>query len=1301
MNRFKKVISVLLAAVLILTLIPPIDRVSAAPNIEIQSWATAPEKDGKPDWSRSQVTAPSTVTTKQIDIQVNYSGIADDNVSLLHYEIKNMTTGQTRVVKDTLAVKVGTQTLQFTDVELTEGLNRITVVLDTPAKPQSLPAWIQFTEVATISDLRIDDRLFSNGIFVPEQNLISQQNHIFIDGKAPNATEVRGMTYFDSQGSLPGFLRPGSGEFTFSAGESNVNLRLRPGDNDVTIVASNPTKTYTAERSFIYNNGRSFLYNTNLATTPGVTLPTDKKLYKEPIISSTSTDPVINLTSDIKINRSTGTLTHNQVNLEINKNGKTHEIRLRDLNETTRTVIADIVNTVTGFVESDLTLTIEVKNDYYLIKNVPINNVPIDLSRSIQSLEAEFIGTAGYNNDLQLFVFHYEDKNAPYVSSVKFKETGKELFSGIEINVSTTAIEFLVEVQNGNGVEVFSNHQSAALATVKNTANPITITIPKGDLPEGLSTLRFVPLNGDNDFPVGAREYLINYNPAPYIYLMNTYNGEVFNSDENPKYIDGNNNSRIGLQMKPVNIPKAQWGDIRVRLNENMDIVRASDHYDAKNEIHFNFASRSSDWKLQNGLNNITIEIFPQNTLNGGTNPGNVKPITTFTYELFYFTDDIPEVIKLDLEKEFADTHNYRQMDGQTFRYYTQESTLKFETAVRNADEVRIIVYRYDSDGKDVTEEATLKWNGTGFTETDPHNIIQGYRDVEGTNDHGNATITSALLNLHGTGTNSVEITATNKGGLFSTRLMEIVREPATLIVHYPIIDPVSNIGTVNGNFTQMYIEAEGADKIILDKNTQITDKTEVFLRDGSKDLFVFDIKGLKKGNNKISFTIVRGNREDKAEITLINVDTPITGAVFKDSISKGTLRAFNRQIELKFPKGTVLRKNDENASNQFLSPNRDIYIGIADPTDGRVNKTLHPLESDYNRKFDTRTEWQRGYLYLLHSGNFKSVSPLYWIDAGMIDDDANQSEALYGGGNDPYTRDKEFYKRTSANYSDLFVPSQSGQLTIAYDPNIVQSAWRYVTVFHYGYNEDHLGNKRFEWKNIGGVVNSKNNTITVPIQEFGYYRVMYMDRSFDDVVNHPWARDYLDTLYSKGIMKNKEQGRFETNSPITRGEFATLLVKAFELPLNYQGNNTFTDVTPRSSDQDGLYEYKYIETAARAGIIRGGLGGWFYPGDRITREDAAVMIARAANLKLETNADRARQQLDKVFTDISRFGDYTIPAVLAVNKAGYIDGKPNNMGPNDKKPTYYFDPKANLTRAEAAAIMMRVMLKAKKIPSL
>src|SRR5690625_1171606 len=183
--------------------------------------------------------------------------------------------------------------------------------------------------------------------------------------------------------------------------------------------------------------------------------------------------------------------------------------------------------------------------------------------------------------------------------------------------------------------------------------------------------------------------------------------------------------------------------------------------------------------------------------------------------------------------------------------------------------------------------------------------------------------------------------------------MIELVREPASFVVHYPLIDSETKIGTVNGNFTRFYVEAEKADQILVGKDIEVNETVSVELETGEvRDLFVFEVTGLKRGKNDIKFTIIRGEQEEEAVVTLYHADTAVPGAEFKESIDRSRIRAFDRSVEMRFPKGTILKRNHARANDQALAPMRDVFVGIADPVDGRVNKMLHPAFNEQGSPF-------------------------------------------------------------------------------------------------------------------------------------------------------------------------------------------------------------------------------------------------------------------------------------------------------------------------------------------------------------
>jgi len=205
----------------------------------------------------------------------------------------------------------------------------------------------------------------------------------------------------------------------------------------------------------------------------------------------------------------------------------------------------------------------------------------------------------------------------------------------------------------------------------------------------------------------------------------------------------------------------------------------------------------------------------------------------------------------------------------------------------------------------------------------------------------------------------------------------------------------------------------------------------------------------------------------------------------------------------------------------------------------------------------------------------------------------------------------------------------------------------------------------------------------------------MKLRRSYNDITNHGWARNILNALYAKGFMTPLRFEQFGTDDRTSRGEFATLLVKGLNLPITSDSRRTFTDVAPGTSSF--TWDYDSIETAARAGIITGLTDGVFGPDRPLTREQAAVMIARALELKLATNDSKLQSALAKSFIDSGSMENYAGPSVQAVTKAKIMEGSPVTVT-GQSKPQFAFNPKGNLTRAEAGKIAVELLKKSTKV---
>ena len=146
--------------------------------------------------------------------------------------------------------------------------------------------------------------------------------------------------------------------------------------------------------------------------------------------------------------------------------------------------------------------------------------------------------------------------------------------------------------------------------------------------------------------------------------------------------------------------------------------------------------------------------------------------------------------------------------------------------------------------------------------------------------------------------------------------------------------------------------------------------------------------------------------------------------------------------------------------------------------------------------------------------------------------------------------------------------------------------------------------------------------------------------------------------------MTGDDQGRFLPQNCLTRAELTKILCELFDLELSGDRSNPFADVA-----QDAWYT-PYILACYEKGYVKGTGEEWFSPDALLTREEMAVMIARALSLTGE----------DQRTDDWQEVSEWALEAVSAVMKE-------NIMTPYEGK----FDPKGNVTREMAAVIAVRL----------
>lgn len=362
-------------------------------------------------------------------------------------------------------------------------------------------------------------------------------------------------------------------------------------------------------------------------------------------------------------------------------------------------------------------------------------------------------------------------------------------------------------------------------------------------------------------------------------------------------------------------------------------------------------------------------------------------------------------------------------------------------------------------------------------------------------------------------------------------------------------------------------------------------------------------------------------------------------------------------------------------------------YVDVAAPNSCyRINDITKEMGEDVViEAFQGSLKLDLGKNVLLDDGR-DEIADEQSIEVGIYEDEYIKSRFNF-------VPASKLYKISAAD--EDYTLLHDGRLTITYDVKDVGSSLDTLTVLWFKEYDDDPNWSVFE--NLGGKVDRENNSITVtfPKNGFGYYGVFNVAGNFSDFYvgkdNVRWAQTYVLPLYAKGIMQplDPHSGYFGLvtwdgqEKLITQGEFATMLAKALQLPyreikeVNHDysfGSNYYT--TSRDP---------YVEASASHGFLR---GIPFSPNSFLTREQAAVMIAQAADLRLYNDLDLISRIVSRIYTDSECISPWARPHVYAVYRTDLMIGMKDPKYRN----RYKFAPQSPLTRAQAAKIVYKLM---------
>lgn len=177
----------------------------------------------------------------------------------------------------------------------------------------------------------------------------------------------------------------------------------------------------------------------------------------------------------------------------------------------------------------------------------------------------------------------------------------------------------------------------------------------------------------------------------------------------------------------------------------------------------------------------------------------------------------------------------------------------------------------------------------------------------------------------------------------------------------------------------------------------------------------------------------------------------------------------------------------------------------------------------------------------------------------------------------------------------------------------------------------------------------------------------------FSDVYSGYWAKDFIEALAARGIIKGYKDGTFKPENSVTRAEFAAMVQGAFN-KAKVRDSIRFVDV------KSSYWGYSAIQEAYQMGFLSGYPGNIFNPEQKIPREQVLVSLANGLNYSASNSVSTDLQ----FYNDASNISDYARSSIAAASEkqivVNYSDVKQLNPG-------------RNATRAEVAAFIYQALV--------
>ena len=188
------------------------------------------------------------------------------------------------------------------------------------------------------------------------------------------------------------------------------------------------------------------------------------------------------------------------------------------------------------------------------------------------------------------------------------------------------------------------------------------------------------------------------------------------------------------------------------------------------------------------------------------------------------------------------------------------------------------------------------------------------------------------------------------------------------------------------------------------------------------------------------------------------------------------------------------------------------------------------------------------------------------------------------------------------------------------------------------------------------GRYDAASGTVAFTTSHFSKYVVGYNKIYFKDVSDNAWYANAVNFMAARQITTGTGGNSFSPDAVLNRGQFITLLMRAYGItPDNYPNDNF--------ADAGNTYYSGYLATAKRIGISKGIGDNKFAPEQAITRQDLFTLLYNALSSIKQLPEDDAGKTLAD-FTDSDSITAYAREAMAYLIKTGTVSGSGGKLAP-------------------------------------